>query len=61
MNKDQVAGKIKDVAGGVRATVGRAIDSPTEVAKGKALEVEGKLQKAAGDIKEAVKDATKKP
>lgn len=61
MNKDQVAGKIKDIAGGVQASVGKAIDSPTQVAKGKALEVEGKLQKAAGDVKEAVKDVVKKP
>jgi len=61
MNKDQVVGKIKDVAGEVQAGVGKAIDSPTQVAKGKALEVEGKLQKAAGDVKEAAKDALKKP
>ena len=50
MNKDQVVGKIKDLAGEAQAGIGKAIDSPTQVAKGKALEAEGELQKKAGDL-----------
>jgi uncharacterized protein YjbJ (UPF0337 family) len=57
MNKDQVVGKIKDLAGEAQAGVGKAINSPSQVAKGKALEAEGEIQKKAGDVKEALKDA----
>lgn len=59
MNKDQVVGKIKDLAGEAQAGIGKAINSPEQIAKGKALEVEGELQKAAGDVKQAAKDAVK--
>ena len=59
MNKDQVVGKIKDLAGEAQAGIGKAINSPEQIAKGKALEAEGEIQKTAGDVKEAVKDAAK--
>ncbi len=59
MNKDQVVGKIKDLAGEAQAGIGKAINSPKQVAKGKALEAEGEIQKGAGDVKQAVKDAAK--
>ncbi|MBB6577898.1 uncharacterized protein YjbJ (UPF0337 family) [Comamonas odontotermitis] len=59
MNKDQVVGKIKDLAGEAQAGIGKAINSPEQIAKGKALEAEGELQKAAGDVKQAAKDAVK--
>ncbi|MEN5181457.1 CsbD family protein [Comamonas odontotermitis] len=59
MNKDQVVGKIKDLAGEAQAGIGKAINSPEQIAKGKALETEGELQKAAGDVKQAAKDAVK--
>ena len=57
MNKDQVVGKIKDLAGEAQAGIGKAINSPEQIAKGKALEAEGEIQKKVGDVKEAVKDA----
>ncbi|MEG0921567.1 MAG: CsbD family protein [Comamonas sp.] len=59
MNKDQVVGKIKDLAGEAQAGIGKAINSPEQIAKGKALEAEGEIQKAAGDVKEAVKNTAK--
>ena len=59
MNKDQVVGKIKDLAGEAKAGIGKANNSPEQIAKGKALEAEGELQKAAGDVKQAAKDAVK--
>lgn len=59
MNKDQVVGKIKDLAGEAQAGIGKAINSPAQVAKGHALEAEGEIQKKAGDVKEAVKDTAK--
>lgn len=60
MNKDQVKGAAKDVAGKVQEGIGRAVNSPEQEAKGLAKQAEGKTQKAYGDVKEAVKDATKR-
>ena len=59
MNKDQVKGKIKEVAGEVQEHTGKAIGSTEQQAKGHAREMEGKVQKAVGDVKENVKDAGK--
>jgi len=59
MNKDQVKGKIKEVAGEVQEHTGKAIGSTELQAKGHAREFEGKAQKAAGDVKENLKDATR--
>ena len=56
INKDQVVGKIKDLAGEAQAGIGKAINSPEQVAKGQALEAEGELQKAKGDVKQAAKE-----
>lgn len=60
MNKNQVEGTIKDAAGKVQEKFGEVIGSQEQQAKGIAKQVEGKAEKAAGDLKEAVKDAAKK-
>lgn len=57
MNKDQVKGKAKDIAGKVQKEVGELVGSSEQQAKGLAKQSEGKLQKGVGDAKEAVKDA----
>lgn len=59
MNKDQVKGTIKDVAGKVQEKTGEVIGSKEQQAKGLAKQVEGQVQKKVGDVKEAVKDASK--
>jgi uncharacterized protein YjbJ (UPF0337 family) len=59
MNKDQVKGKIKEVAGEAQEHTGKAIGSTEQQAKGHAREFEGKAQKAVGDVKENLKDASK--
>jgi uncharacterized protein YjbJ (UPF0337 family) len=56
MNKDQIKGAAKEVAGKVQRTLGDAVDSPTHEAKGLAREAEGKLQKGVGNAREAAKD-----
>lgn len=58
MNKDQVVGKTKEIAGDVQEKFGKAIGSKSQEAKGQAREVEGKIQKKAGDVKEAIKERT---
>ena len=57
MNKDQVAGKIKEAAGEAQEHLGRAIGSKSQEAKGHATEMEGKIQKKVGDAEEAVDEA----
>lgn len=61
MNKDQVKGAAKEVAGKVQRKAGDLVDSPEHQAKGAAREVAGKVQGRVGDAKEAVKDAHRKP
>ncbi len=60
MNKNQVEGVVKEVAGKVQQKVGEAIDSPTQQVKGVAKQVEGKTQKAVGDLQQAVHNVVKK-
>ena len=60
MNKDQVKGKAKDVAGKVQEKAGEAMGSEEQQAKGLAKQVEGKTQKSVGDAKELLKDASKR-
>jgi uncharacterized protein YjbJ (UPF0337 family) len=60
MNKDQVKGTIKDAAGKVQESAGKAIGSHEQQRKGLTKQVEGQAQKAVGNLKEVVKDATSK-
>lgn len=57
MNKDQVKGTIKDAAGKVQEITGKAIGNDTQRLQGLKRQAEGKTQKAAGDVKQLVKDA----
>lgn len=59
MNKDQVKGAAKDLAGKVQRKTGEAIGSPEHQLKGASKQVEGKTQKAYGDTKEAIRDASR--
>jgi uncharacterized protein YjbJ (UPF0337 family) len=59
MNKDQVKGTAKEVAGKIQQGVGRAIDSDEQQVKGLGKQIEGNAQKNFGNLKEAVKDANK--
>ncbi len=60
MNKDQVKGTAKNVAGKVQEEAGKLVGSKEQQAKGVAKQVAGKTQNGVGDVKEAVKDSTKK-
>lgn len=59
MNKDQVKGTSKDVAGKVQETAGKLVGSKEQQAKGLAKQVSGKTQKAVGDVKQSVEDFDK--
>lgn len=49
----------KDIAGKVQQQVGKLVDSNEQQAKGLRKQISGKAEKAYGDAKEAVKDATR--
>ena len=59
MNKDQVKGAVKDIVGKGQEQVGKIVGSEEQQAKGLDKQVEGKVQKTYGDVKENVKDAMK--
>jgi len=61
MNRDQVKGTAKDVAGQVQEEVGKATGNREQEAKGEARQVEGQVQKGVGNVKEKVEDVLKKP
>ena len=57
MNKDQVKGKVKDIAGRAERQVGEWTGDTDAQVHGAAKHVEGKVQGAWGDAKEAGKNA----
>lgn len=60
MNKDQVKGAVKEVAGKVQAKTGKIVGSTNQQVKGLVKEAEGKMQKKVGDVEEIRKDADHK-
>jgi uncharacterized protein YjbJ (UPF0337 family) len=60
MNKNQVKGSVKDVAGKVQQKVGEAMGNTKQQVNGLANQIEGKLQKGVGDVEQAVDDSVKR-
>lgn len=60
MNKEQIKGTAKEVAGRVQEGVGKAINSPEQQLKGMGKQVEGKIEKNLGNLKEVIQDANKR-
>ena len=59
MNRNQVKGTAKDVAGKVQRKVGEATGNTSQQIKGAARQVEGKVQKGVGNVEKAAEDADK--
>jgi len=59
MNKDQVKGVAKDVAGKVQEQAGKLVGSKEQQIKGLSKQISGKAQKGVGDVKQAVEDSSK--
>lgn len=59
MNKDQVQGVAKIVAGKVEEEAGNLLDSPELFVKGVKMQVAGKAQKGRGDVRKTIKDYKK--
>ena len=59
MNKDQVKGVVKNVAGKVQEQAGKLVGSKKQQFKGISKQISGKVQKGVGDLKQSVKDFIK--
>ncbi len=60
MNRDQVKGTVKDVAGKVQQKVGQLTGNKTQQLKGVAKQVEGNVQKGVGNVEQALEKADRK-
>jgi len=60
MNKDQVKGTAKDMAGEAQEEFGKMTGDKEQQAKGQARQVEGQVQKGVGNVKDKVEDIVKK-
>ena len=61
MNKDQVKGIVKDVAGKVQEEAGKLAGSKEQQIKGLNKQISGKAEKTYGDAREVIKNAVKRP
>ena len=60
MNKNQVKGVAKDVAGKVQEQAGKLVGSKQQQIKGLSKQISGKAQKGVGDLEQALKDPGKR-
>lgn len=56
MNKDQVKGVAKDIAGKAQEAAGKLTGNKSQQVKGLGKQITGTIQKSYGDAKEAVKE-----
>jgi uncharacterized protein YjbJ (UPF0337 family) len=59
MNRDQVKGTAKDLAGKVQRKFGEVTGSESQQIKGGAKQVEGKIQKGVGNVEQDLDRADK--
>jgi uncharacterized protein YjbJ (UPF0337 family) len=57
MNKDQVKGKAKNIAGKVQEQAGKLVGSKEQQVKGLSKQISGKVQESFGDVKQSAKDS----
>jgi uncharacterized protein YjbJ (UPF0337 family) len=60
MDKNRVAGSIKEIKGAAKTAVGKALGDAKLQSDGKSDQAEGKIQNAVGSVNDAVRDALKK-
>ena len=61
MDKNRVAGSIKEIKGAAEEAVGKAIGDAKLQNDGKTDKAVGKISNAVGGLDDAVRDAVKKP
>jgi uncharacterized protein YjbJ (UPF0337 family) len=60
MNRNQVKGAAKDVAGKVQRKVGELTGNENQQAKGAAKQAEGKVQKGVGNVEQTLDKADRR-
>ena len=55
VDKDRVIGSAKQIKGGVKEVVGKAVGDRKLEAEGKAEKIEGKVQNAVGGLKDSLR------
>ena len=55
MDTDRIVGSAKEIKGSIKETIGKATGDAKLEADGKTDKVEGKIQNAVGDLKDALK------
>jgi len=61
MDKDRIAGSAKQVTGAAKEAVGKVIGDAKLQSDGKTEKAAGKIQNAVGGVNDAVRDALKTP
>jgi uncharacterized protein YjbJ (UPF0337 family) len=61
MDKDRIAGSIKEAMGAAKETIGKVLGDAKLQTNGRAERGAGKIQNAVGGVTDAVKEALKKP
>ena len=60
MNKDQVKGKAKNIAGKVQEKAGKLVGSKEQQVKGLTKQISGKIQESAGDVRQSAENLGKR-
>jgi uncharacterized protein YjbJ (UPF0337 family) len=60
MNKNQVEGAAKNTAGKVQQKIGEVIGNQSQQAKGVVKQIQGTIQKGAGNVEQVLKDTAAK-
>ena len=60
MDKDRIVGAAKEIKGSIKEAIGKIAGDAKLQADGKAEKVEGKIQNAAGGVKDTVREIVKK-
>jgi uncharacterized protein YjbJ (UPF0337 family) len=61
MDKNRIEGSIKEVKGAAKEAIGKVVGDAKLQSDGKADRAAGKIQNAVGGLSDAVRDAVKKP
>ena len=60
MNKDQVKGKAKNIAGKIQEQAGKLVGSKKQQIKGLSKQISGKTQESCGDVRQSAEDLGKR-
>ena len=61
MDKNRIEGSIKEIKGAAKETIGKVVGDAKLESEGKADRAAGKIQNAIGGLSDTVRDAVKKP